>query len=100
MRRPRRHLNCPTRPSRRPSTPAGAIFAHGAIAVPNPKPPDSGDPTGRDRSRAYTQRPRRIPPELAQDFNLELGCSILATLLLYRVITFADDQGRLPGHEK
>lgn len=54
----------------------------------------------RTRSRAYTERPRRIPPELARDEVLELGCSLLATLLLYRVITFADDQGRLPGHAK
>lgn len=49
------------------------------------------------RSRAYTSRPRRIPPELAQDVGLELGCSLLAALLYVRVICAADDQGRLPG---
>lgn len=63
-------------------------------------PGGPSDSPNRTRSRAYTERPRRIPPELAHDERLEFGCSVLATLLLYRVITFADDQGRLPGHAK
>lgn len=57
-----------------------------------------GDPTiGKGTSRAYTERPRRIPPELARDELLELGCGLLAALLYYRVIAAADDQGRLPA---
>jgi len=47
----------------------------------------------------YSTRPRRVPPEFRTDELLE-GCSILAALLLYRVISQADDQGRLPGHPK
>jgi len=49
-----------------------------------------------ERTRAYVERPRRIPPELVRDDALE-SCSLLASLLLYRVICAADDQGRLPG---
>lgn len=57
-----------------------------------------GDPSiGKATSRAYTERPRRIPPELARDELLELGCGLLAALLYYRVIAAADDQGRLPA---
>ena len=55
-------------------------------------------PTG-ERTRYYQQRPRRVPPEFCTDELLE-GCSVLATLLLYRLISLADDQGRLPGHPK
>lgn len=59
--------------------------------------PRTADLPGTKRSRAYTTRPRRIPPELAQDVGLELGCSLLAALLYVRIITQADDQGRVPG---
>jgi hypothetical protein len=52
-----------------------------------------------ERTRYYKVRPRRIPPEFCTDELLE-GCSVLATLLLYRLISLADDQGRLPGHPK
>src|SRR3990172_10200156 len=52
-----------------------------------------------ERPRAYQIRPRRVPPEFCTDELLE-GCSVLATLLLYRLISLADDQGRLPGHPK
>lgn len=52
-----------------------------------------------ERTRYYQQRPRRVPPEFCQDELLE-ECSLLATLLLYRLISLADDQGRLPGHPK
>jgi hypothetical protein len=55
-------------------------------------------PTG-ERTRYYQTRPRRVPPEFCTDELLE-GCSVLATLLLYRLISLADDQGRLPGHPK
>lgn len=48
------------------------------------------------RSRAYTQRPRMIPPELVNDERVE-ECSLLAAILAVRVVTLADDQGRLPG---
>jgi hypothetical protein len=51
------------------------------------------------RTRYYATRPRRVPPEFCTDELLE-ACSILATLLLYRLISQADDQGRLPGHPK
>jgi hypothetical protein len=51
------------------------------------------------RTRYYATRPRRVPPEFCSDELLE-ACSILATLLLYRLISQADDQGRLPGHPK
>jgi len=49
-----------------------------------------------ERTRYYQQRPRRVPPEFAQDERLE-DCSELAALLLYRLISLADDQGRQPG---
>jgi hypothetical protein len=52
-----------------------------------------------ERTRYYATRPRRVPPEFCTDELLE-GCSVLATLLLYRLISQADDQGRLPGHPK
>lgn len=52
-----------------------------------------------ERTRFYQIRPRRIPPEFCTDELLE-GCSILAALLLYRLISQADDQGRLPGHPR
>ena len=52
-----------------------------------------------ERTRAYQVRPRRVPPEFSTDELLE-ACSVLATLLLYRLISLADDQGRLPGHPK
>jgi hypothetical protein len=47
-------------------------------------------------SRAYTVRPRVISPEFATDPRVE-DCSILAALLYDRLISQADDQGRLPG---
>jgi hypothetical protein len=50
----------------------------------------------REHSRYYSTRPRRVPPEFCSDEFLE-ECSILATLLLYRIVSQADDQGRLPG---
>lgn len=50
----------------------------------------------RERTRYYSTRPRRVPPEFCSDERLE-ECSILAALLLYRVISQADDQGRLAG---
>ena len=53
----------------------------------------------RERTRYYATRPRRVPPEFCTDELLE-SCSLLATLLLYRLISQADDQGRLPGHPK
>ena len=52
-----------------------------------------------ERTRYYQVRPRRIPPEFCSDELLE-DCSVLAALLLTRVISLADDQGRLPGHPK
>jgi hypothetical protein len=52
-----------------------------------------------ERTRYYHVRPRRIPPEFCHDELLE-ECSVLAALLLTRVISIADDQGRLPGHPK
>jgi hypothetical protein len=52
-----------------------------------------------EHTRYYSARPRRVPPEFCSDEFLE-ECSILATLLLYRLISQADDQGRLPGHPK
>jgi hypothetical protein len=52
-----------------------------------------------ERTRYYSTRPRRVPPEFCSDELLE-DCSLLAALLLYRVISQADDQGRLPGHPK
>jgi len=52
-----------------------------------------------ERTRYYQARPRRVPPEFCTDELLE-SCSVLATLLLYRLISLADDQGRLPGHPK
>jgi hypothetical protein len=56
-------------------------------------------PGDRERTRYYSSRPRRVPPEFCTDELLE-ECSVLATLLLYRVISQADDQGRLPGAPK
>ncbi len=53
----------------------------------------------RERTRYYATRPRRVPPEFCTDELLE-DCSILATLTLYRIISHADDQGRLPGAPK
>jgi hypothetical protein len=52
-----------------------------------------------ERTRYYQVRPRRVPPEFRTDELLE-DCSILAALLLYRLVSLADDQGRLPGHPK
>lgn len=52
-----------------------------------------------ERTRYYATRPRRVPPEFCTDEGLE-SCSLLAALLLYRLISQADDQGRLPGHPK
>lgn len=49
-----------------------------------------------EHSRYYTTRPRRVPPEFCTDEVLE-GLSLLATTLLVRIITQADDQGRLAG---
>jgi hypothetical protein len=53
----------------------------------------------QQHSRYYSTRPRRVPPEFCSDEFLE-ECSILATLLLYRIVSQADDQGRLPGHPR
>ena len=53
----------------------------------------------QQRTRYYATRPRRVPPEFCSDELLE-ACGVLATLLLYRLISQADDQGRLPGHPK
>lgn len=55
--------------------------------------------TAGERTRYYSTRPRRVPPEFCTDELLE-GCSLIAAPLLYRVISQADDQGRLPGHPK
>ena len=55
--------------------------------------------TAGERTRYYSTRPRRVPPEFCTDELLEC-CSLLAALLLYRVISQADDQGRLPGHPR
>src|SRR5689334_17141991 len=55
--------------------------------------------TTSERTRYYQHRPRRVPPEFATDELLE-ECSVFATLLLYRLISLADDQGRQPGHPK
>ena len=55
--------------------------------------------TSGERTRYYQTRPRRVPPEFCTDELLET-CSDLATLLLYRLISQADDQGRLPGHPR
>ena len=52
-----------------------------------------------ERTRYYQIRPRRIPPEFSTDELLE-DCSVLAALLLYRIVSLADDQGRLPGHPR
>jgi hypothetical protein len=53
----------------------------------------------REHTRYYSTRPRRIPPKFCSDEFLE-ECSILATLLLCRIVSQADDQGRLPGHPR
>jgi hypothetical protein len=53
----------------------------------------------REHTRYYSTRPRRIPPEFCTDELLE-GCSLLAVVTLYRIISQADDQGRLPGAPK
>ena len=55
--------------------------------------------TTGERTRYYQVRPRRVPPEFCNDDLLE-SCSALAALLLYRLISQADDQGRMPGHPK
>lgn len=55
--------------------------------------------SNRERTRYYATRPRRVPPEFCSDELLE-SCSLLAALLLYRLISHADDQGRLPGAPK
>ena len=52
-----------------------------------------------EHTRYYSQRPRRVPPEFCTDELLE-ECSPLAALALYRIISQADDQGRLPGSAK
>jgi hypothetical protein len=53
----------------------------------------------RERSRYYSTRPRRVPPEFCTDELLE-SCSLTAALLIYRLISQADDQGRLQGSAK
>ena len=53
----------------------------------------------REHTRYYSTRPRRIPPEFCTDELLE-SCSLLAVVTLYRIISQADDQGRLPGAPK
>jgi len=62
-------------------------------------PPGETQMAEREHSRYYSTRPRRVPPEFCSDEFLE-ECSILATLLLYRIVSQADDQGRLPGHPR
>jgi len=52
-----------------------------------------------ERTRFYSTRPRRVPPEFCTDELLE-ECSVIAALTLYRIISMADDQGRLPGAPK
>jgi hypothetical protein len=52
-----------------------------------------------EHTRYYSARPRRVPPEFCTDDLLE-DCSLLAALALYRIISQADDQGRLPGSPK
>ena len=52
-----------------------------------------------EHTRYYSLRPRRVPPEFCTDDLLE-ECSLLAALALYRIISQADDQGRLPGSPK
>lgn len=52
-----------------------------------------------ERSRFYSTRPRRVPPEFCTDELLE-SCSVVAALLMYRLVSQADDQGRLPGSAK
>jgi len=52
-----------------------------------------------ERSRYYSTRPRRVPPEFCTDELLE-SCSVVAALLMYRLVSQADDQGRLPGSAK
>jgi hypothetical protein len=52
-----------------------------------------------EHTRYYSARPRRVPPEFCTDELLE-ECSLLAALALYRIISQADDQGRLPGSAK
>jgi hypothetical protein len=53
----------------------------------------------RERSRYYSTRPRRVPPEFCTDELLE-SCTLMAALLMYRLISQADDQGRLQGSAK
>jgi hypothetical protein len=53
----------------------------------------------REHTRYYSTRPRRIPPEFCTDEVLE-SCSLLAVVTMYRIISQADDQGRLPGAPK
>ena len=53
----------------------------------------------QEHTRYYSTRPRRVPPEFCIDERLE-ECSPLAALALYRIISQADDQGRLPGSPK
>lgn len=55
--------------------------------------------TDRERTRLFSVRPRRVPPEWSNDELLE-SCTVLAALLMYRIVSQADDQGRLPGHPK
>ena len=52
-----------------------------------------------EHTRYYSARPRRVPPEFCTDELLE-ECNPLAALALYRIISQADDQGRLPGSAK
>ena len=64
------------------------------------KPKNGSTATNRhQRTRYYQKRPRRVPPELCMDDDIE-SCSVVAALLLYRLISQADDQGRLPGHPR
>lgn len=56
-------------------------------------------PFDQEHTRYYSTRPRRVPPEFCIDERLE-ECSPLAALALYRIISQADDQGRLSGSPK
>jgi hypothetical protein len=56
----------------------------------------TGNPPGRPRKQFGTPGPRAIHPSMADSETLA-ECSVLAQLLFDRLITQADDQGRLKG---
>ena len=69
------------------------------MVVERPPPGETHQMADQQHTRYYSTRPRRVPPEFCSDELLE-ECSLLATLLLYRIVSQADDQGRLPGHPR